>query len=362
MTSEGLKVFYTYSHVDESLRSELEVHLALLRRKGVIIEWHDRRIPPGSKIGPAISEALNTSDIILLLVSPDFLASDYCYDVEMKRAIERHVAGEAVIIPIIIRPVDFLDAPFATLLALPTDAKPVTTWPNRDEAWLDVARGIRSVCENIRSIHTTVARNALGQPDNFPSLEPQEIDFGVIDFNAEFEVAMKVAVDCQKNMGEYTTELTDKFKARTQEILELQAPTFPNRAVKLRMIASSVAAELAVYAKRLENTSAELGAAWNRVDCYFPKLLDSMDIEKERDNLPGLRTAMNSARNSLIDARTTALSMKQTVSDLGKFSGALKLGTAHAQKGLQQVVEQYWRIENSIQQMLSLIDNKFGHT
>jgi hypothetical protein len=362
MINKELRVFYAYSHVDESLRNELEVHLTLLRRKGEICGWHDRKILPGSDISPVISEALNTSDIILLLVSPDFLASDYCYDVEMQRALELHRAGEAVIIPIIIRPVDFSDAPFATLLALPTDAKPVTTWANRDEAWLDVARGIRAVCENIRSIRKTVSRKAPDEADSLPTLEPQESDLGIVDFNAELEVAIQVAVACQTAMGEYTTDLTDKFKARIQEVLELQASTFPNKASKLRMIAGSVAAELAAYAKRLENTSAELGAAWDRVDRYFPKFLDAMDIEKERENAPGLRAAMNSARDSLIDARTTAQSTKQSVADLGKLSGALRLGTARAQKGLQEIAEQYWRMENSIQQMLSLIDNRFGHT
>ena len=107
------EVFYSYCHRDEDLRDELERHLSILKRSGVIQGWHDRQIGAGSEWAGRIHEHLNRAHVILLLISADFLASDYCYDVEMKRAMERHEAGEAVVIPIILRPVDWSGAPFA---------------------------------------------------------------------------------------------------------------------------------------------------------------------------------------------------------------------------------------------------------
>jgi len=146
-----IEIFFSYSHRDEVLRDELEKHLSLLKRQGTISSWHDRRIGPGQEWKGMIDERLNSVHVILLLVSPDFLASDYCYDTEMTRALERHNDGEARVIPIILRAVDWHGSPFSKLQALPTDAKPVTSWPNQDEAFTDVARGIRRVVEELAS-------------------------------------------------------------------------------------------------------------------------------------------------------------------------------------------------------------------
>jgi hypothetical protein len=147
--AKSIEVFFSYSHKDEELRDELEKHLSILKRQGVITGWHDRRIGAGREWAGEIDTHLNTADVILLLISSDFLASDYCYDVEMKRAMERHEAGEARVIPVILRPVDWKGAPFGKLQALPTDAKPVTEWPNRDGAFLNVAQGIRAAVEEL---------------------------------------------------------------------------------------------------------------------------------------------------------------------------------------------------------------------
>jgi hypothetical protein len=140
-------VFFSYSHRDEALRDELAAHLKLLERNGVIRGWHDRRIGPGDEWKSAIDANLEKAGIVLLLVSSDFLASDYCYDVEMKRALARRDAGGADVLPIILRDCDWSGAPFAKLQALPKDAKSVTSWANRDAAWKDVATGIRKVAE-----------------------------------------------------------------------------------------------------------------------------------------------------------------------------------------------------------------------
>ncbi|MEI1374457.1 toll/interleukin-1 receptor domain-containing protein [Nostoc sp. UHCC 0926] len=147
--SNAVKVFFSYSHKDEVLRDELATHLSMMKRQGVIEAWHDREISAGSEWANAIDDNLNLADIILLLVSANFLASDYCYDKEMTRAMERHEHKEARVIPIILKPTDWNSAPFGKLQALPKNAKPVTTWQDQDEAFLNVAQGIRRVVEDI---------------------------------------------------------------------------------------------------------------------------------------------------------------------------------------------------------------------
>jgi hypothetical protein len=135
--------FISYSHRDESFRQELEAHLSPLRRQGLISVWHDRRITPGDDLDDTISEHLEAADLILMLISSDFVASDYCYAREMARALERHQAGKARAISIICRPCHFDGLPFGRFLLLPTDAKAVSLWQDRDAAWVDVVRGIR---------------------------------------------------------------------------------------------------------------------------------------------------------------------------------------------------------------------------
>ena len=132
-----MEVFFSYSHQDEGLRNELEKHLSVLRRQGVIDIWTDHRIGPGEEIGGEIDRHLESADIILLLVSPDFLNSDYCYDIEMKRAMERHERGEARVIPIILRPCDWQSAPFGGLKALPADGNPVSKHQSLDDAFVE---------------------------------------------------------------------------------------------------------------------------------------------------------------------------------------------------------------------------------
>jgi TIR domain len=143
--SAPISLFYSYSHRDEALRKKLETHLSLLKDQGVIQDWHDRRIQAGTEWDGVISENLERAKIILLLVSADFLASRYCRDIELKRAMQRHQAGTARVIPVILRPVDWHSASFGKLAALPKDGKPITSWRNRDEAFTDIARGIREV-------------------------------------------------------------------------------------------------------------------------------------------------------------------------------------------------------------------------
>ncbi|WP_437281283.1 TIR domain-containing protein [Sorangium sp. So ce375] len=145
----AVDVFFIYSHKDERLRDELATHLRLLERAAVIRSWHDRRIGAGEDWRKERNEHLEKAQVILLLVSSDFLASDYCYDVEMKRALARCDSDEARVLPVILRDCMWSSAPFARLHALPKDAKPITSWRNRDEAWTNVVRGIDAAVRQI---------------------------------------------------------------------------------------------------------------------------------------------------------------------------------------------------------------------
>lgn len=143
------QVFFSYSHDDESYRDRLEKHLAMLRNQGLIKVWHDRRIDAGSDVDNSINADLNKADVVLLMVSASFLASTYCYSREMARAMERHERHETVVIPVIVHPCDWHPAPFGKLLAAPKDGKPISTWPNAEEAYADITRQVRNVVERL---------------------------------------------------------------------------------------------------------------------------------------------------------------------------------------------------------------------
>lgn len=147
-------VFFSYSHADENLRDMLEKHLSALKHQGMIDTWHDRCIRAGDEFSSEISDKLENASIILLLISADFISSAYCYDVEMTRALERHHAGDARVIPVILRACDWQDTPFGKLLAAPKDGRPVRSWPDIDDAFLDVVRSLKAAIQETRRPRT----------------------------------------------------------------------------------------------------------------------------------------------------------------------------------------------------------------
>ena len=173
VTEKPLDIFISYSHRDEDLKEELEVHLSTLKRQGKINPWQDRVLEAGTEWDPQIKAALELAHIILLLITPRFMASDYIHDVELSRAIERHQAGTASVIPIILKPTDLTDTPIAKLQALPKDAKPITRWEDQDEAFLNVVTGIRRVVDTLNSRRVTVLSTepAVSLSPNISSLQ-----------------------------------------------------------------------------------------------------------------------------------------------------------------------------------------------
>lgn len=150
--NKPFEIFYSYAStkdgLDENLQQELEKHLGVLKRQGIISHWHKRNILPGRIPSQEVKNHLDAAQIILLLISPDFINSDDCWDIEMSRALERQKEEKTLLIPILLRPVDYKDAPFCHLRVLPRNGKPVTLWDNQDKAFTDIAHNIRLLVES----------------------------------------------------------------------------------------------------------------------------------------------------------------------------------------------------------------------
>src|SRR5437667_7245877 len=144
-----IEVFYAYASEDEPWALELEKHLTLLQRQNLITTWHPRLITAGADWQQVIDSHLQSASVILLLISPDFLASNYCYSTQMKRALEREQTKGVRIVPILLRPVDWKNAPFAHLYPLPSDARFLTEWPNIDRAFADITTSLRRTLEDL---------------------------------------------------------------------------------------------------------------------------------------------------------------------------------------------------------------------
>ncbi len=165
-----IDLFFSYTHKDEDLRDELEIHLTMLKRQGVIQTWHDRRIIAGEEFDKRINHYLEKSDIVLLLVSPHFLASDYCWDIEIARAMDRHEKNECIVIPVILVPCDWHSAPFGKLQAATQDGKPITKYADKNDAFLEIVKQIKKTITKIQSSSLSLS----SKPETFhPKVQNQ---------------------------------------------------------------------------------------------------------------------------------------------------------------------------------------------
>jgi len=156
-----IEVFCSYAHQDESHLQELKTHLSGLQRQGRISTWYNRQINAGTSKAEAIDTHLETASLVLLLVSADFLTSNYCFEVEMRQAMQRHETSVALVLPIIVRPCDWTHTPFAKLQCLPRNGQPVTKWADRDDAWNDVVAGIRRALDDLPLLVASAPRTAI---------------------------------------------------------------------------------------------------------------------------------------------------------------------------------------------------------
>ncbi len=179
----SIEIFFCYAREDEALVNQLKRHLIPLQRQRLIDIWYDRDISAGTEWELEIKEHLNSAQIILLLVSPDFMASDYCYGVEMRRALERHEQKEVRVIPVILRPVCWQIPSLHKLQALPLDAKPVvsSSWHYQDEAFFNVTEGTRIVAVKVMS---SLTPSSLTLPIKPSEPEPTETPANVLQQQA----------------------------------------------------------------------------------------------------------------------------------------------------------------------------------
>jgi tetratricopeptide (TPR) repeat protein len=212
-----IEIFFCYAREDEELLKGLEKQLYALKLQGIIDVWHDRQISAGSEWEREIDKHLNSAHIILLLVSPDFMVSSYCYSKEMIRAMERHEYGEACVIPVILRPVYWQGAPFGKLQALPTDAKAVASryWYNLDEAFYDVAQGIHEAVQTLTS--KLAAKAEIKQPlQSLPPVPPVPSPPLVVDSVTETQKMKEKWMEEGRqfrHLKQYTEALTAYEKA-----------------------------------------------------------------------------------------------------------------------------------------------------
>ncbi len=169
------KVMFSYSHRDEVMRDELEIHLRQLKRDGLIESWHDRRITAGSEWRGEIDENLESADVILLLVSPYFIDSDYCTDVELARAMKRHEAKEALVIPVILESCDWKTAPFSKLQTATKDGRPLSKFPNIHDGFLEVALALRQILGKRTTPVAKATPQAGGEPVSRPGMRSSNL-------------------------------------------------------------------------------------------------------------------------------------------------------------------------------------------
>ena len=155
-----IKIFIAYSREDTDILTELRKNLVVLERTQDIDVWYDGEIEVGANWANSIKEELHSADIILLLISQNFIASDYCYDTEMTQALALHETGKVKVIPVIARECLWQDTPFAKLQALPSDGKPIMskTWENANRPYFIIANELKEAVNRIRQDRKPINR------------------------------------------------------------------------------------------------------------------------------------------------------------------------------------------------------------
>lgn len=291
--TKAIKIFYSYSHEDKRLRDELEKHLGALKRSGQIVTWYDRDIQAGTQWQDEIDTRLNTANLILLLISHHFIDSDYCYGREMQRALARHRAGEAYVIPIILSPVDRQDTPISELQVLPAEGKPITLWRDRNVAFLKVVQGIREIVKTLINqqdeVNQTIQRQSHQTIDTY---EAVKLFHQLMEADSRLRLLYLVG---NANMGK-THLLTKVFPVLAQHTYQARCVIFDlrHRIYSVSDILSMAYEQLgSKYCGNYYRTSQEQ-ASYNKLDITqvltefssFTTSLDSNnDARKKEDRL-----------------------------------------------------------------------------
>ncbi len=372
-----MKIFSVYSHRDEDLRDELEVHLALLKHQDLIRSWHDREIVPGTDWNEAILEELESADLILLLVSSDFLASDFCYGTEMKRALERHEAREARAVPIILRECDWETAPFAKIQALPKNAQPVTSWRNKDEAWTSVSKGIRQILEDLAVIPertdgdelagvvTTGASSVTAVQDSgqaeyvdSPALLADDNDIedeGLFDLVDKSNGHAAIATQTLMRIDAEIADLGRRMGERGKESEELKDPDGKLSPKNSKFIWNQVAMDMEQFSISMEA----------RIPLYADQQLKMLDaltraakIQKEivtDGETPGTVKTLKGLKAIIEKSSSQISSFRQTITSQGRhttsFNRAKKKAASSVQKLLTELNAGHEMIEGTLKHL-----------
>jgi len=249
-----LNIFFAYSREDSKLRERLDKHLSGLKRRNYINTWYDGQIDAGTEWEKEIDYALSKADIILLLISADFIASDYCYEVEMRKAISRHEKGDAVIIPVMLHPCDWTDLPFSKIQGLPQNGKAVssTEWKNPEFALNEVAKSIKDTVGNLRKTKNKQLRavnEVLHEKDHELRITLEQLD--------ELQLEQEILRETIQNLQTETNSLESDKTQLEIAITELDS-AFKDREVSFQKLTKSEQTELNKIKSEKQKTASEL--------------------------------------------------------------------------------------------------------
>jgi len=249
-----VNIFFAYSREDSILRDRLDKHLSGLKRKNYVNTWYDGKIDAGKEWEKEIDTNLSKADIILLLISADFIASDYCYEVEMTKAIGRHEKGDSVIIPVILNPCDWSDLPFSKIQGLPQNGKPITStfWENSEIALNEVAKSIKEIVENLittKNMRLKSISEILMEKENELRIVLQQLE----NFNFELEYAKEMIQELKKEKK----DLDEKILRLSANAAELELSLKQNQ-IKIEGIISKEQVELNKLRRDKEGLNKEI--------------------------------------------------------------------------------------------------------
>lgn len=250
-TAKSLDMFIAYSREDEQYRVLLEKHLVGLERQGLINPWHDGKIEAGKEWEAEIEVRLSQADIILLLISVDFLSSDYCYHIEMEKALKRHTDGEAEVIPIIVRPCHWEDSPFSKLQVLPNKGKAISTWG------LDVDSPLKDIAKNLNELIKKIKKEK--------ELYHQKLSFEIKELEKK-----------KSFLQEEVTQMTLSKQTQIEIISSILEVKTSLEGDYLDVLKSSIKDKIAAIKTISDNFE-------NTVSDWVAQLKNSMDIIKEED-------------------------------------------------------------------------------
>ncbi len=346
--SKPVAAFISYSHKDSKYKTQLESHLSLLKRQGAIEGWSDQEISSGADLDEAISAKLEAARIFLPLISSDFINSEYCYGNELKRAIERHNVGDLRVIPIMIRPVDWKGAPFAAMKMLPRDAKALTTWRNRDEAWKNVIEGIRSAIQELQLEQTDSERSLIAQ-----SIDSEEL--GWLDLAANIEESLQGFLAQFDRLNALPIRIQESLKI---PLIRLQAGSSGSASQKRESL-SIVAKVFLGYASDTKSQLPKLQGTWTT---YFNSMAQLAEFlvkhswaVQSSENQTGITAAIASLAHFHQGIREPIEKLQASRIDIEQYVGISKDLTQAVKQNMQALdgsIDLMQSIENSLTSLL----------